>query len=501
MQVKISRKDNVFLVFSLLFLGFLSVYLRIFFTQDADIGIFISISSLVARGYTLYSEAFEIKDPYFFYSNGLFLKMFGLRGPFFLDSLYLLLVPFFTYFISFKFRLSNLQSYMVTLLFIFTLTGIYYQPLRTQTPAIIAFLAALLSLQYHKYFLCGIFCSIIVFSKLPLAILILSLVPFIFFLNSRSKLRSFKEVTFGFIAFTLFFSVIMQVRGEFFPYISMIRENFLYAGSFTSLVGMPTGIYGHIKLWNDSNGGVFVFFALLIFVFLLVIKRRHSRQFDTYLVCFTVLLCIGFFLIMTMLWWHHLEVLSLVVLFGLIAICGFINEGSESLRGRVYVATSLMGLLLILLNAGAAGVSFQPKPSMKLATWVNPSWTIPIEISALESVAFNEPNQYRFARLGINDELGFIAFLPDKWKFECSRLGILGWESKSTLDQHLKCLSAKPNVILISDMHYRINLTSGYFPEFKEGVDRMLNNEFNCRFLWDTKFKVCVKKDTTFTQG
>ena len=156
MQVKISRKDNVFLVFSLLFLGFLSVYLRIFFTQDADIGIFISISSLVARGYTLYSEAFEIKDPYFFYSNGLFLKMFGLRGPFFLDSLYLLLVPFFTYFISFKFRLSNLQSYMVTLLFIFTLTGIYYQPLRTQTPAIIAFLAALLSLQYHKYFLCGI---------------------------------------------------------------------------------------------------------------------------------------------------------------------------------------------------------------------------------------------------------------------------------------------------------------------------------------------------------
>jgi hypothetical protein len=279
----------------------------------------------------------------------------------------------------------------------------------------------------------------------------------------------------------------------------MIQENFTYAGTYTSLVGMPTGVYGHLKLWNDSGGRFLVYLLFMILLLFLIAKKRSSKEFGTFLACFAVLFSVGLFLMLTMLWWHHLEILSLVVLFGSIFVFNFVNDNSETSSGFFNSIAPVFGLILVLLNAGAAGMSFDPRPSMKFSSWVNPAWTLPIEISALNSVSFQNPNSYRLARLGINDELGFIAFLPDKWKFDCARLGILGWESSSALDEHLRCLSEKPNVILVSDMHNKINLTSGNFPEFKNAVEALLDEKFKCRLLWDTQFKVCVRKDEVFT--
>ena len=476
----------------------MAVYLRIFFTQDADIGIFLSISSLVAKGYTLYSEAFEIKDPYFFYSNGLFLKLFGLRGPFFLDSLYLLLVPFLTYFISIKYKLTHLQSYLATIFFVFTYSGLYFQPVRTQTPAIIAFLAATLSLKYCKYFLAGIFCSIVLLSKLPLIVLCISFLPVLLSLDVGTKIRSFMKFIFGFSLFSTLFYVIMHLRGEFFPYLRMIQENFTYAGSFTSLVGMPTGVLGHIKLWDDSKNRVIVYLMLVIVLFFITIKMRNSKNIEVYFVSLLAMISIGVFLAMTMLWWHHLEILCLIVLFGFVSIFNFGNEMIKNSSKDISLFITVLGLALTIFNAGAAGVTFQSQPSMQFSSWLKPSWTVPIEISALNSVTMDKQSDKSFARLGINDELGFIAFLPDDWQFECDRLGILGWESESTLKEHLDCLSARPKVILISEMHYKINLSAGYFPEFKSHVDRLLLDRFECRYLWDTKFKVCVRRDASF---
>ena len=66
-------------------------------TTDSDSGIFLSVAGRLLAGDRLYREAFDNKDPLFYYADAAALWLLGWRGPFLLDIVWLAAAAFGAY--------------------------------------------------------------------------------------------------------------------------------------------------------------------------------------------------------------------------------------------------------------------------------------------------------------------------------------------------------------------------------------------------------------------
>jgi hypothetical protein len=101
----------------LILLGFIVAVLRVSFSQAEDMGIFLTVSGMVAHGYHLYSQIFDIKDPLFFYASAISMKIFGIRGPFVLDACLVILSAPIAYVLGILFRVRKWIAFTVAIFF------------------------------------------------------------------------------------------------------------------------------------------------------------------------------------------------------------------------------------------------------------------------------------------------------------------------------------------------------------------------------------------------
>jgi hypothetical protein len=486
---------NKYLVFLLLILGTIFAILRGSFSQAEDMGIFVSVQGLVSQGYNLYSQVYDNKDPLFHYANAMSFSIFGLRGPFLLDALFVIASGPLAFLIARELKIRKIPAFVGALIFLLTLTGFNYNSLRTQIHAIDLIFLAILLLLRGKYSASGITSASVIFFKMPVA---LFLIVFILLIKTDNLRKNSVEFFKGFSSFVLIMISIMQIRGEFLPYLEMVKDNFRYQDSYQSLVGQELGAAGHIQIWNSFNKSFigFIFIGIFTVVLYFLCKKNLTRE-NKILFYATVCLYISTFLYLlsSAMWPHHLQILAISTPFHFwfFTVAWDTINWSPDLKFHRFISVTLLCTIGIFLLLSSAGTSLNLKPTMPLKNWIAPQWSVPTEIRMLNDVVLPPGKVSTVSRLGSGDDTGWGAFLNKPWVFSCSRMTMDGKESLSQVEDFITCLSTTPTVILVAPAYLGLKDRQGSYPLFLRKSQALLKEKFECN-PYDQGFSICVRK-------
>lgn len=359
-------------------------------------GVFITVSSLIGNGYRLYAEVFDIKDPLFFYSLALVQKFFGITGMYLFDAFITALALPLSFRIAIKLQLGKNLGFLASCLFFLSLTGLFGSSLRSQILGIVLLLNLVIKLIDEKWNGVGILLSLIFFTKIPIFLIAFCMTASVFFL--KFTLNRLKKIVFSSGFTTMIVFTVLLIRGELIGYIEMVKENFLYSSNYQIIVGQQEGILGHFAVWNGSEKRFFSFLICLLTILYLRkdINRKNSKLF---LLTLGANLGTAGYLLLTAMWSHHLQIISFYILFDLLALLSTVDESNlDNLAFRskqiklqeekrsalsIKVIAALLSLTALISNSGWI---FPLKPEMAIHSYVNFSWSKPIEISMLESV-------------------------------------------------------------------------------------------------------------------
>ena len=513
---KILKEDRK-IIYSLVLIDLFIAYFRVNFSQDEDMGWFLSISSFLNHGYNLYSEIFEIKDPLYFYSAAISISLFGLVGAFLIDVVLILVSAPLAFMVARSLNLSINASILSAFSFTLVLTGFSYQSFRTQIFGITLFLYAILLMLDKKYFWAGFVGMAVLGFKLPMAIFLLGSVPLMLYI--KIGIKNWIRIFSGCILFSIAFLLTLYSRSELSGYIAMVRENIFYSQNYQAVVGLPTGVSGHLAIWNGETGRAIMLIVTSLVVSRIYFKRSITLPMDIQLNLFMwgMTFSTFIFLGLTALWPHHMQILCISAFSIMLAVSNLLfpqenlttlnsniprkiqkhklrSSTGESLKSREKVFICLIALI-VPLNFGA---EFSLKPKMSIDNWVNHSWRIPPELKLLNGLNVGDRTDIPFARLGMNDELALAGFLDhSKWRYACVRYGIAGGESKEIVDTFIKCLENKVEVITISPM-YTNQIRPGIFGEYKKVSENIIRKNFSCRMSMDG-YQICIRNGSNIS--
>ena len=503
-----TSKDERMITKYLFVIGALISVVTVSFTQAEDMGIFLTVSSLVSKGYKLYSEIFEIKDPVFFYTAAGMIKIFGIPGAFMIDLILITISPIISFFALRNLEFSREVSFASSILFTLALTGAYYQSFRTQILAILILLFIIV-ISGKKNFLVGIFLSIMIFTKLNF-ILFIPFIILIVYLKSKTIFKDVKKISLGFISNSLILIGFMQARNEFIPYLKMVKTNFRYAENYQKIVGLPDGIIGHFELWNSNNKSM-VYFIYSVLLNLIIWKKGYFRSLSKIQISALISINVTsvMFIALTNFWPHHLQFLSISALLNFAIIFQsaqdikiratpqkILNNRKDltTFRGNTIGSTFLF-ILVILCAVNFSGLTVPTGVKMNLNKWIVPNWTVPPEIISLNSIERGSGLKIKVARLGMNDDLGYGAFLDTtKYQFMCSRPAITGFETKGEITRFLSCVANNVDVLTIGPMFESVTRQYGNYTMFTREAKIMLSEKFECNSSDSTGYRICLRK-------
>jgi hypothetical protein len=483
LEAKISERKTIVL---LSLFGSLVAILTVRITQQGDMGTFLTVAGLVSKGYKLYAETFEVKDPGFFYSTAIALKWFGIRGPFILDALLILASAPIAYSLLRKFQCHQYVALVASMMFTLTLTGFYYESFRTQIAAILLFLVASHFVLNSKFMLAGIALFLMITFKFGFIIFSPVVLFLIFKRQARVNFHDLTKFFLGFISSLILFFGIMAYRGEFLGYLECIGDNFNYAKIAQETYGLPIGLLGHLEIWNNlTNNSGWIFITELIFLVTLCIKNREllrNLHYFTLATNFVILAFLG----TSLLWGHHLQILSLSILLNIACISDLlISRLSSNSRDRTSdLKIVLLISFLILTIFTASSVHGTKIPLHKLQSIDNllhPATFIPPEIELLESFSENSIRDQKIivARLGGIDDLGYGYFLDtDKYKFACTKHFIIGIENTKQMDRYITCLSNIPSYITVGPYFAEGNPFNPVYQSGRKQIQNLLRYSF-----------------------
>jgi hypothetical protein len=290
----------------------------------------------------------------------------------------------------------------------------------------------------------------------------------------------------------------MHLRGEFFPYLEVVKDNFRYQDSYQSLVGQQNGIEGRIQVWNSYNKSFFGYITICICMLILYILRRRNFSIETTMT-FKLAACLNLstflFLLSSAMWPHHLQILAISATFNIwvfLQALSYIPWGKE-LRFLDFISTTLISIVGISLVIACSGTRLTLSPAMNLQQWITPQWVKPAELRMLDEVQLPAGSPSTVSRLGSGDDGGWGLFLDESWKFSCIRLSIEGKESIPQVRDFVNCLSEVPSVILVSPAYLGLKERAGSYPYFLAASQEVLRQKFTCR-QFDQSYSVCVRK-------
>ena len=479
-----------FLIFFLVVFGAALAVLRVHFDQGGDIGLFITVSSLVAKGYKLYTEAFEIKDPLFFYSAAISFKVFGIKGFFILDLLYITISPLFSYFVLKTFQVRDKIAIFTSIIFSLTLTGLYYESFRTQFAAILIVICIYIAAALRNPIYIGFLTFLLFGFKLPMIIFV---IPIIFiYPEIITKSKNFIQFISAFFIPELILLVAMFFRGELYFYFIMIKENMFYSSNFQEVVGLPSGYLGHLVIWAQERSSLQAFIFLQLINLFMLIKVNHFRKLGLFNLfnSFFVFL----YLFLTLIWtFHHLQILSLFLLFQIAYMLSVLQIVYKKIKSRfIKSAMVIISCVLFILITRVFGTDYSLKPKMKLSNWYTGGFYEPSEIKVINSI---KKNRFTFARLGANDDGGYAAFLPDKARYVCARSILQGNELKSEAERFLKCLKSDADFIIIAPSFDVNSERQGIYQEIYLKSYEIINDSFTCTKEEFDEYRLCAKRN------
>jgi hypothetical protein len=483
--------------------GLVISFLSTTFSQAEDMGIFLTVSAFVSKGYKLYSETFEIKDPMFFYINAIGIESFGVIGPYLFDFLITAAIAPIGFLIARKLTKSATHAFVASFVLELSVTGVFGQTLRTQVLAILMLLMSMYCALQNNWLLSGLFSAAVLFSKMPMFVVIAT-VLFALILRDRKLIHAY-QCFIGFTIFVFSFLLLMIYRGEFYPYLDMVKENFGYGAGYQTIVGQSEGIVGHVSVWNGAESRATTFVVANLGILYYAYKNRILKS-QLFTATFSMNIGVAVFLIATAMWPHHLQITSLYIFMSVLFLLDQIDSRGPQVpkfnrnnhnqrKPNTAAVTVFLPIITIGLLISNSGGNFSLKPETPLGNWVNPQWATPSEIALLEVVAKSNASYHKFARLGSNDDSGFGAFLTTNWRMVCQRHAIAGAESIDTVAQFLSCLRSEPEVILISPAYSAQSQRQGSYQYYYKESQLILRELFDCQLDSTTPaFQYCLRR-------
>jgi len=467
-------------------LGCFGVMLGLFtlsYSQNEDMGIFISENALLSRGYGLYSQIFELKDPLFLWSGGLTTWMFGLRGPFLLDAAFVTIAPLVAYGYARSLKISRAWSTIAAVGFSGSLTGVYFTTLRTGTIALVLIVCALWSTQNKKMFLGGALIVAVIGFKMSFIPCLLGLMVYIF--ASRKELKNLITFALGISSSLITVVGILIIRGEFSGFVEMIQVNFHYRSVYPRVIGFTPGINGHIQTINTYGSSFnYLVFTLILLVTILAQRLKnklHQLEASVLVVTFAGPIIV---LLSSAMWSHHLQILSICVYVLILMIGMYLQDFGISRNVIVRLISSLL-ILTLFMALNVTGWRLPLRPATALVDVINPKWIDPSE----NKFVSEHPTMFRlekkFARLGPNDDNGLMGFLPKEWHLSCRYYSQYGHETESMVNEIINCIATKPNYLFISPGFFALERVSGTYKKLKSRVEITLKRNFKCVAIVD----------------
>jgi hypothetical protein len=491
-QFNRSSSENSYFVPFLFLMGLFLALLRVSFSQAEDMGLFMTVSGLLSKGYTLYEDIFDIKDPLFFYSNAVAINLFGLRGPFVFDAVLVALSTPLAYLLCRRLNYSKIVSISASLIFTLTLTGSFYQSFRTQIAAIDLILIMYILILTNKSFYSGLVFILIIGFKFPFAVFV---IPAIALLGTSGRaFPKIKQFLWGSLVGGIIFIFLLISRGELIGYLLMNRDNFFYQQNYQEIVGQRMGLLGHFDVWRNSSGSHYFFLIYVFLLLFLAIRNKIDLQKLYFFLFLTI--SISVFLLFTAMWPHHLQVLSLFNLIFVLTMLDLFKQFFLIQKMKFVLITLLIGCNVFALIGvfSTTGTDLSFKPRMSLIKWIEPRWNVPVEIQMLSSVSLPISARPTFARLGSLDDGGFGGFLPSEWNFRCQRTAFGGLESLSIINEFNSCLRSEINVVLASPQFLGLNGRGGTYNEFYSKTSNTLKLYFTCSQFENSNYSYCFRK-------
>jgi hypothetical protein len=460
----------------IIFLFLIGVFFAVFslhYSQAEDMGQFLSETAVLARGQSLYRDIFELKDPLFFYSSTLITLFIGRSGPYILDAIAVAIAAPVAYLALKSLYMDRFKSAVGAVLFVGTLSGGYFSSFRTGTICLVLIVSSIITINKGYVFTTGVIFAIVLGYKMPYIPFLVC--PFILGLKYFTSGWKLLRLISGSLITILMIVGILNLRGEFFPYLDMVKINFQYRKLYPTIVGIKSGVSGHIDAVDRSGSSVIVLIIATFSSWFVAFTSSGRKNWPVIASLVMLQLTVLFVVFTTAMWSHHLQMLCLL------GFASYALVFTSSLKSfKMHAIQGLCILILISINFQVVGFRIPIKPRQPLVDVIHPKWIVPPEVAYVESFVHPVGDTTNFARLGPNDDLGLVSFLPNNWKLICPYYAQGGMEDLRWISKITKCIADKPDVIFVSPGFFSLIRPAGDYELLKTEAKKVLDSHFFC---------------------
>ena len=238
-----------------------------------DPGVWLSVAARLLDGDRLYADVFDNKDPFFFYSYALSLRVAGVRGPFALEVVWLAVGTVWLAMALRALRVETLAVVTGAVVYPLALTASWYVPGATMVPALAIAPLALWLWARGAASAAGFLVVVAMLFKLNLGLVVAA--PLIALLlvgdAGASRRRRAVDVTCGAAVALTLCALLLGVRGELRPYLDTIAYNVHYSDAGVHGGGLRAHL-GIIREFFAASGKWQLPAAVLATVTLLVVS-------------------------------------------------------------------------------------------------------------------------------------------------------------------------------------------------------------------------------------
>jgi hypothetical protein len=415
-----------------------------------------SVAGLLNHGARLYVNVIDNKDPLFYYSHAVALAVVGWRGPYLLDVVWLALAGAG---IALLLRALGLPTRAIVIGFLaypMLLAGQWYLAGYSMLGSLALVPLAGLMWARERPVLCGIVVATGAFFQIDTILLLVS-VPIVLCATDRPGGQRRSQGAKAMAAFAAAVAVagaLLALAGELGGYLRNITRNVAYSHDVFAALGLRGGVLGHIRVAVNAIGSppryvaVALMFLAVAAMAVTVLAHRPRLATDgparaTAALLVGALLATTVTLSLTAVWSQHDQMLAYPA--ALIAV--FLSLAIPSARSK---AGGTVGWLVPLAAAALIGAAWKPGNGDGGASWWKPAHSeAAILVKRATGDGRHPQGDFTIAHLGQNDEEGFAAFLPARYRLACPEIDQYPFtpEPQRTLD----CVrSTQPDLILVT---------------------------------------------------
>jgi hypothetical protein len=419
-----------------------------------DPGVWLSVAARLLDGDRLYADVFDNKDPFFFYSYAFALRVGGVRGPFALEILWVLVGTLGLASALRALRVGTLSMVTGAAVYPLALTASWYVPGATMVPALAIAPVALWLWARGSVAAAGFLVVVSMLFKLNLVLVVAAPLLALLLLGGTvvPRRRLAAQAVGGAALALVLTGLLLGVRGELRPYLDTIAYNVHYSDAGVHDGGVRAHL-GIVRVYFAASGKWQLPLAALAAVALLVASvagwRRLGPSFRRVAAAaIAALFAAVVTLATTAIFTVHLQLLAYPAALGCATVV-------LALR-RVWRPLAIVAATTCVAFAVRASLGQADLAALSIRTWTTAPVSTPgTALEATRARLLREATRVPYAVFGRNTEDGHAAFVARSMDLRCRYFHQYPFYREAQLRETIDCARReKPELILVTTSFY-----------------------------------------------